>query len=61
MLKELYVLFSLHAVQKEIQDLKNEISQQSKKNFKLDKDLRFFDARIALLINHKITVEVGHA
>ncbi|XP_064394192.1 uncharacterized protein LOC135341540 isoform X2 [Halichondria panicea] len=44
-------------VQKEIQDLKNEISQQSKKNFKLDKDLRFFDARIALLINHKITVE----
>lgn len=50
--------FFHHVVQRDIQDLKNEISQQSKKNFKLDKDLRFFDSRIALLINHKITVEV---
>ncbi len=48
----------IDTVQRDIQDLKNEISQQSKKNFKLDKDLRFFDSRIALLINHKITVEV---
>ncbi len=51
--------FFCFSVQRNIQDLKNEISQQSKKNFKLDKDLRFFDSRIALLINHKITVEVS--
>ena len=35
-----------------------EICKQCKKNFELEKEVRFFDQRIALLINHKITVEV---
>ena len=41
--------------------MKNEISQQSKKNFELENDLRFFDSKIAHLINHRITVEVNDA
>ena len=47
------------AVQVKIRDLKSQISSQSKKNFTLDKDLRFLDSKIALLINHKISIEVG--
>ena len=46
------------AVQVKIRDLKSQISSQSKKNFTLDKDLRFLDSKIALLINHKISIEV---
>jgi len=41
----------------ELRTLKDEISHQSKKNFKLERDLRFLDSKIALLINHKISVE----
>lgn len=44
-------------VQQELRRVKNEISQQSKKNFELENDLRFFDSKIAHLINHRITVE----
>lgn len=47
----------IEKVRKELQDLKLEISQQSKRNFELDRDVRFFDKRIALLINHRISVE----
>ena len=47
------------AVQVKIRDLKSQISSQSKKNFTLDRDLRFFDSKIALLINHKISIEVS--
>ena len=46
-------------VQSEIYDLKDQISHQSKKNFKLERDLRFLDSKIALLINHKISIEVS--
>jgi len=46
-------------VQKELRQVKNEISQQSKRNFELENDLRFFDSKIAHLINHRITVEVS--
>lgn len=41
--------------------LKQEISERSKKNYELEKDVRFFDQRIALLINHRIAVEVRRA
>lgn len=44
-------------VQTELRSLKAEISHQSKRNFKLEKDLRFLDSKIALLINHKISIE----
>ncbi|XP_065888130.1 uncharacterized protein [Dysidea avara] len=44
-------------VQKELRQIKNDISQQSKRNFELENDLRFFDSKIAHLINHRITVE----
>jgi Ras GTPase-activating-like protein IQGAP2/3 len=50
--------FIFLAVRKQLQNLKAEISQQSKRNFELDRDVRFFDQRIALLINHRISVEV---
>jgi len=51
-------LFS-SSVQKELRQVKNDISQQSKRNFELENDLRFFDSKIAHLINHRITVEVS--
>ena len=46
------------AVQQEVLHLKDQISHQSRNNFKLEKDLRFLDSKIALLIAHKITAEV---
>ncbi len=48
----------MSTVQQEVLHLKNQISHQSRNNFKLEKDLRFLDSKIALLINHKITAEV---
>ena len=51
-------MYLVHLVQQELRRVKNEISQQSKKNFELENDLRFFDSKIAHLINHRITVEV---
>jgi len=41
----------------QLRELKNDICKQCKKNFELEKEVRFFDQRIALLINHKISVE----
>ncbi|KAK3726915.1 hypothetical protein QZH41_016700, partial [Actinostola sp. cb2023] len=48
----------LRSIQKRLKLLKHEISERSKKNYELEKDVRFFDQRIALLINHRIAVEV---
>jgi Ras GTPase-activating-like protein IQGAP2/3 len=45
------------AAQVEIQQLKDKISSQSKENFKKEKDLRYLDSKIALLINHKISAD----
>ena len=53
------ILSHSHTVQTELRSLKAEISHQGKKNFKLEKDLRFLDSKIALLINHKISIEVS--
>lgn len=48
---------SLCEVRRQLRELKFDICKQCKKNFELEKDVRYFDQRIALLINHKITVE----
>ena len=44
-------------VQKVLRDLKTKISSQSKKNFVLEKDVRYLDSRIALLIANRMALE----
>ena len=47
--------------QKILRDLKSKISLQSKKNFILEKDVRYLDSRIALLIQNRMALEeVSH-
>jgi Ras GTPase-activating-like protein IQGAP2/3 len=43
--------------QKVLRDLKSKISSQSKKNFVLEKDVRYLDSRIALLIQNRMALE----
>lgn len=43
--------------QKYLRDLKSKISSQSKKNFVLEKDVRYLDSRIALLIQNRMALE----
>lgn len=43
--------------QKTLRDLKMKISSQSKKNFVLEKDVRYLDSRIALLIQNRMALE----
>ena len=43
--------------QKILRDLKVKISSQSKKNFVLEKDVRYLDSRIALLIQNRMALE----
>jgi len=43
--------------QKALRDLKTKISSQSKKNFVLEKDVRYLDSRIALLIQNRMALE----
>jgi len=43
--------------QKILRDLKARISSQSKKNFVLEKDVRYLDSRIALLIQNRMALE----
>ncbi|KAI9822120.1 MAG: glyceraldehyde-3-phosphate dehydrogenase 1 [Thelocarpon impressellum] len=47
----------LAKAQKTLRDLKTKISSQSKKNFVLEKDVRYLDSRIALLIQNRIALE----
>jgi len=50
----------LFSAQKRLRDLKARISAQSKKNFVLERDVRFLDSRIALLIQNRMALdEVG--
>lgn len=44
-------------MQKTLRDLKAKISSQSKKNFVLEKDVRYLDSRIALLIQNRMALE----
>jgi hypothetical protein len=47
----------LDIAQKALRDLKAKISSQSKKNFVLEKDVRYLDSRIALLIQNRMALE----
>lgn len=40
-----------------MRELKSKISSQSKKNFVLEKDVRYLDSRIALLIQNRMALE----
>jgi len=40
-----------------LRELKSRISSQSKKNFVLEKDVRYLDSRIALLIQNRMALE----
>lgn len=43
--------------QRILRDLKSKISSQSKKNFVLEKDVRYLDSRISLLIQNRMALE----
>ena len=45
------------SAQKRLRDLKARISAQSKKNFVLERDVRFLDSRIALLIQNRMALD----
>ena len=47
-------------VHRQLKVLKDKISDLSKTNYELEREVRFFDQRIGLLINHKKAVEVSH-
>ncbi|KAI9306641.1 Rho GTPase activation protein [Cunninghamella echinulata] len=46
----------LAQVQRRLRELKSKISGQSKKNFVLERDVRYLDSRIALLIQNRIAL-----
>ena len=43
--------------QKRLRELKNRISTQSKRNFVLERDVRFLDSRIGLLIQNRMALD----
>jgi Ras GTPase-activating-like protein IQGAP2/3 len=43
--------------QRSLRELKAKISAQSKKNFVLERDVRYLDSRIALLIQNRIALD----
>ena len=43
--------------QKQLRELKGRISAQSKKNFVLERDVRYLDSRIALLIQNRMALD----
>ncbi|KAI3650344.1 hypothetical protein MP228_003825 [Amoeboaphelidium protococcarum] len=47
----------LSRAQRQLKDLKNKISVQSKRNFLLERDVRYLDSRIALLIQNRMGLE----
>ncbi|MCJ1475135.1 glyceraldehyde-3-phosphate dehydrogenase 1 [Lambiella insularis] len=55
--KDLEIEDDLAKAQKVLRDLKTKISSQSKKNFVLEKDVRYLDSRIALLIQNRMALE----
>lgn len=55
--KDLDIEDDLAKAQKALRDLKSKISSQSKKNFVLEKDVRYLDSRIALLIQNRMALE----
>ncbi|KAL1961260.1 hypothetical protein VTO42DRAFT_3206 [Malbranchea cinnamomea] len=55
--KDLEISDDLAKAQRYLRDLKAKISAQSKKNFVLEKDVRYLDSRIALLIQNRMALE----
>nr|KMM64499.1 ras-GAP [Coccidioides posadasii RMSCC 3488] len=55
--KDLEISDELAKAQKALRELKLKISSQSKKNFVLEKDVRYLDSRIALLIQNRMALE----
>ena len=55
--KDLEISDDLARAQRTLGDLKSNISSQSKKNFVLEKDVRYLDSRIALLIQNRMALE----
>ncbi|WVQ76132.1 hypothetical protein IAR50_005778 [Cryptococcus sp. DSM 104548] len=47
----------LSRAQKKLRDLKSRISSQSKRNFVLERDVRYLDSRIALLIQNRMAAD----
>lgn len=52
-----FIISNIFVAQKTLRDLKTKISSQSKKNFVLEKDVRYLDSRIALLIQNRMALE----
>jgi Ras GTPase-activating-like protein IQGAP2/3 len=52
-----HIMTNFDLAQKILRDLKAKISSQSKKNFVLEKDVRYLDSRIALLIQNRMALE----
>jgi hypothetical protein len=46
-----------YLAQRSLRELKSKISAQSKKNFVLERDVRYLDSRIALLIQNRIALD----
>ncbi|ODM19096.1 hypothetical protein SI65_05713 [Aspergillus cristatus] len=55
--RDLEISDDLAKAQRYLRDLKTKISSQSKKNFVLEKDVRYLDSRIALLIQNRMALE----
>ncbi|KAI5363802.1 putative rasGAP protein [Septoria linicola] len=55
--RDLEIEDDLARAQKALRDLKGKISSQSKKNFVLEKDVRYLDSRIALLVQNRMALE----
>ncbi|KAI4260875.1 MAG: hypothetical protein LQ352_000030 [Teloschistes flavicans] len=55
--KDLEIEDDLARAQKTQRDYKTKISSQSKKNFVLEKDVRYLDSRIALLVQNRMALE----
>jgi Ras GTPase-activating-like protein IQGAP2/3 len=50
-------VYSHFPAQKRLRELKSKISAQSKKNFVLERDVRYLDGRIALLIQNRMALD----
>jgi Ras GTPase-activating-like protein IQGAP2/3 len=55
--QELAIDDALSSLQKELHELKQNISTQSKINYLLERDVRYLDGRIALLIQNRMQLD----
>src|SRR6266516_5443725 len=55
--QDLQISDDLARAQRTLRDFKSKISSQSKRNFVLEKDVRYLDSRIALLIQNRMALE----